>query len=270
MWNVCPKCNHLNNDDSKRCEQCGYRLSEARRFEEPKRHQQPPQAVTETVAYRQTSYQPPLPEPRPGRNYFDEWLRSSVDSRARRRNGAIVAAATILCLFAIGYAAVGLICNTLVWIALALVIAWAIRGSTKGNWTDGKTAAVILFIIIPMFVFAIFPLQPWFAEMGEQRVPVFVDDISYGVVDGTLLVVDGYVTNQGNAGGQAMVQISAFAGYPEYSNYSGDMSDSFAQETIYTGWLEPGQTFRVHWEHTFPYFNDSGTVTWSIVPVGSE
>lgn len=269
MWNVCPKCNHLNNDDSKRCEQCGYRLSEARRFEEPKRHQQPPQAATET-AYRQTSYQPPLPEPQPGRSYFDEWFGSSTNSRERRRNGAIVMAALILLLFAIGYAAAGLICNTLVWIALALVVAWGIRKSTRGDWTDAKTAAVILFVIIPMFIFAIFPLQPFFAEWGEHRVPVFADDISYGVVDGTLLVVDGYVTNQGNAGGQATVQISAFAGYPEYGNYSGVTPESFAQQTIFTGWLEPGQTFRVHWEHTFPYFNDSGSVTWSVVPSGSE
>ena len=254
MWNVCPKCNHLNNDDTTRCEQCGYRLSQPISVDQPKRARVP---VAPHVGR----------EPRPRHRYFENWFGPHVAFEDRRRNGAIVAIGLIMFTLAVVYAAIGLYCNTFVWLVFAAVLGWAIHRARGEKWSDAKTAIVALFLVLPMLVAAVVPWQPLADRQEEDTsAPIFVDYLGYRVEGYAHVVVDGWIANEGTRGGQAMIHISVFAGMPP--DNSGDLTHAWVNADVYTGWIPAHGSANVNWYCNLEYFTN-GYVMWTIADVTS-
>ncbi len=285
MWNVCPKCHHLNSDDVKRCEQCGSKLSSPVPVDQPRRTYEPP--AEPTAGPPPNSNFPDSP-PRPRtkitewkaneritvilkRNLLDAWYGPKVPFDERRRNITVTVIFAFALILALAYTASGLCCNAIVWMVFGAMLAWIVYSLFKDRWSEAKTEAVIVLIVLPLFVAAVVPWQTLLDDVEkEPEVPLFVDHLSYSVVDVAHIIVDGYVANEGTGGGEALVRIEAYGGFQDYVNGTQDLTNAFAQTSISTGWMEPGDTKTIHWECTLRYFNSYGEVVWSIMTLPAQ
>ncbi len=273
MWNVCPKCNHLNSDDSTRCEQCKTKLTHTR----PTRQSEAPvRRLSETTALEAPQPQNPsvpLPQqdravsyvvPEPATKHFDlnEWFGPMTEfEEKRRRKFAFIGLITLIVVFAFisAYAASGAVCNVLLWLLLGALLFWAIYSLAKEKWTVTTAIAVSVFLILPVFIAAVFPWQSAF----EEKTPVFVDHISASH-QGAHVTVKGYISNEGHGRGQAMVTITAYGGSPLNATQLEQSPEAYKTGTVYTDYVEPGDSAPINWECTLSYYNYDGMVYWTI------
>ncbi len=278
MWNVCPRCNHLNNDDTVRCEQCGLRLSRSPPVE---RSSAPATPKPVLVNPKTQAPQPPAPEPPkvtvqqnekapspiaavsgPKHSYLDEWFISYDHQRRQRIRMAWGAIGFVILIFMIAYAVSGALCNTFLWLVLGVLLAWFASNVAKDKWPIVKVIGICIFVLFPVFLLAVYP-WPTFSE-PEVKEPEFVDFLGYSHQGGNV-TVDGYVQNQGEGGGQATIRLTAYGGPPQNAAEIENLSRAYQQGYMTTGWVEPWHTAQIHWVCYLSYFNSQGEVTWEII-----
>jgi len=177
---------------------------------------------------------------------------------------------TMVLLLSGAYAVGGLYCNTITWIVFGLLLVWVVHSRGKEKWSEAKTVTVGFLLVLPLFLVAVIPWDAWSEGfLEEQKYPMFTDWIDYQISSGEGgswdVVVSGYVANDGTGGGEAIVEIDAYAGYPDFStNDTWDLTNSYFHGNVLTGWIEPGGTAPIYWTCTLSYFNAYGYVTWQI------
>lgn len=246
MGKTCPNCYHVNDADAKRCDQCGWRLYEGYESEAPE------QSYSESAEDEEYYY-----------TY--EWFGTKISITEWRWNLGIIAGVVMMLLLALVYAALGLYVNTILFLVFAAVTGWITHVIGRDKWRYISVLLVGFFVILPLLLVACFPWQPWLEEQEAiYNAPRFVDHLSY-TVDGTHIVVDGYVVNEGRTAGYATIEISAWGGMWEEGQ---DPMGGFQYGYVSTGLVQPhGGKADVHWECTLGYFNAYGQVGWHITSV---
>ena len=259
MWNVCPRCNHLNDDDSTRCEQCGHRLGG------PK----PPEQRTVPKTPQASQTQPPATYEFKVRHRtrisLNDWFGPRVPFKEKRRNVTIVIVSSLMLLLALGYAAAGLYCNTIVWVVFGVLLSMVVASMAKREWSEEKTVAFVLLLALPLLIAGVLPWQPLFEEDDDG--PVFVDHLGYLIVDGATdgskdVRVTGFISNEGQVGGEALVILTVNGGSPDEGTLG---YEAFVHDTVNTGWIPAGGTANIDWTCNVSYFSADGYVNWDVV-----
>ncbi len=174
MWKVCPKCNHLNSDDSKRCERCRYRFPQS---EQPTEEQwwiskpQPQPTPDETthpqdlpgVSYERKSVTYSPWEPGPTRElqmFLNRWFGPNLSDYQRRENMAHFANVIIgfvVLVAVLTFAILGAFCNSALWLVGGILLFWVVHNLRELKWSGVAAAVVIAFVILPILIIGLLP-----------------------------------------------------------------------------------------------------------------
>jgi zinc-ribbon domain len=238
----CSSCGHEEPDDERYCGKCGARLDGGY---EPAKQNTHGDSTDDDFYY---SY---------------EWFGEEHRIRKWRWDLGIYSLIAMSVFFGLLFVAIGLWPNALIMTATMLLTAWLMYVAGKRKWSIVAIYLVSFFVVLPGMLLAAVPWQEIHEEyLREKYEPKFVDDITYRIEDGTHVICDGTVTNNGLTGSRAAVEFTAYGGYPQEGQ---NMLDAFKQGYVTTEWIPPnGGIVNIHWECYLGYFNAFGSVTWTV------